>query len=178
MDIGMINKAGAVVLLLGLLIGCGSGGHEDLTVFMEGARNQPVGEIEPLPTFKPYQTFTYSAIALRSPFDAPLSAVAKDDSSGKAAIEPDESRKKEYLESFNFSAFALVGGLHQGDVAWSLIDDGEGGVHRVTTGYYLGKNHGRITAVSSSRLEVIEIVPDGKGGWVERPRTLALKESK
>jgi type IV pilus assembly protein PilP len=92
-------------------------------------------------------------------------------------VEPDENRKKEYLEGFNFSSFSLVGVLDQGGITWSLVDDGDGGVHRITIGNYVGKNHGRITSVSDTRMEVLEIVPDGKGGWVERPRTLALKGS-
>lgn len=177
MDTGIIVKAVTLALTLGLITGCGDKQHEDLQLFMEGAKSQPVGEIEPLPTFRPYQTFSYSAIAFRSPFDMPLSAIAKDDSSGKLAVEPDENRKKEYLEGFNFSSFSLVGILDQGSTTWSLVDDGDGGVHRISIGNYLGKNHGRITSVSDTRMEVLEIVPDGKGGWVERPRTLALKGS-
>lgn len=177
MDTGIIIKAVTLALTLGLITGCGNKHHEDLQLFMEGARNQPVGEIEPLPTFRPYQTFRYSAIAFRSPFDMPLSAIAKEDSSGKLAVEPDENRKKEYLEGFNFSSFSLVGVLDQSSTTWSLVDDGDGGVHRITIGNYLGKNHGRITSVSDTRMDVLEIVPDGKGGWVERPRTLALKGS-
>ncbi|OUS05496.1 hypothetical protein A9Q90_06400 [Gammaproteobacteria bacterium 54_18_T64] len=177
MDTGTLFRATTAVLALGILVGCGDGQHEDLRLFMDDARNQPVGEIEPLPTFRPYQTFRYSAIAMRSPFDMPLSAIAKEDSSGKLAVEPDENRKKEYLEGFNFSSFTLVGMLDQGDTSWSLVNDGEGGVHRITIGNYLGKNHGQITGVSDTRMEVLEIVPDGKGGWVERPRTLAMKGS-
>jgi type IV pilus assembly protein PilP len=46
----------------------------------------------------------------------------------------------------------------------------------VKVGNYLGKNHGRIKMIDESRVEVVEIVPDGKGNWVERPRTLALRE--
>ncbi len=175
MNTSIAVRTATIILALGLLAGCSGRRHEDLQVFMDNAKNQPVGEIEPLPTFRPYQTFRYSAIALRSPFDMPLSAVAKEDSAGKFAVEPDETRKKEYLEGFNFSAFSLVGVLDQNETAWSLIDDGEGGVHRVTVGNYMGKNHGRILAVSDTRMDVVEIVPDGKGGWVERPRTLALK---
>ena len=177
MHSGILVRAATMTLAASLLMGCGDRQHEDLQLFMEGAKSQPVGEIEPLPTFRPYQTFRYSAIAMRSPFEMPLSAVAKEDSSGKLAVEPDEYRKKEYLEGFNFSSFSLVGILEQGSTTWSLVNDGGGGVHRITIGNYLGKNHGRITGVSDARMEILEIVPDGKGGWVERPRTLALKGS-
>jgi type IV pilus assembly protein PilP len=53
---------------------------------------------------------------------------------------------------------------------------GAGGVHRVKVGDYLGRNHGRILVIDESKVDVIEIVPDGEGGWLERPRSLSLKE--
>nr|MBP8171417.1 pilus assembly protein PilP [Pseudomonas sp.] len=27
-----------------------------------------------------------------------------------------------------------------------------------------------------AKIDVVEIVPDGEGGWLERPRSLALRE--
>ena len=50
------------------------------------------------------------------------------------------------------------------------------GVHRVKIGDYLGTNHGKVVAISESQIDVVEIVTDGEGGWVERPRSLTLKE--
>jgi Tfp pilus assembly protein PilP len=32
--------------------------------------------------------------------------------------------------------------------------------------------------VADGQVDVIEIIPDGEGGWVERPRTLSLKETR
>lgn len=162
-----------------LILGaCGSGvEHQDLHDFMEKARSQPVGEIEPLPTFNPYETFKYSAMALRSPFEKPVIVDGESQSEGVSAVEPDQNRKKEYLEQFNFSAFSLVGAIARDGVLWSLVEDGEGDVHRVTVGNYMGKNHGKIVSNVESKVDVIEIVPDGKGGWVERPRTLTLREN-
>lgn len=150
--------------------------HQDLQEFLADAKAQPVGQIEPLPTFNPYETFKYSAVAYRSPFEKPLAAVAED-LGGKSTVKPDESRKKEYLESLNFSSFSLVGAISRDGSEWSLIDDGQGAVHRVTVGNYLGKNHGKIVSITESKVDVIEIVPDGKSGWVERPRTLAIREN-
>ena len=59
--------------------------------------------------------------------------------------------------------------------AFALVS-GAGGVPRVRVGDYLGRNHGRILAIDESRVDVMEIVPDGEGGWLERPRSLSLKE--
>ena len=150
--------------------------HADLHRFMEDVRARPSGEIEPLPTFRPFKTFNYSAVAMRSPFDAPVLLGVEETVSGKSTVKPDEGRKKEHLEGFSFSALSLVGTLEQANVIWALIDDGEGGVHRVKSKNYVGRNHGQIIAVNNARVDVVEIVPDGKGGWVERPRALALRE--
>ena len=48
--------------------------------------------------------------------------------------------------------------------------------YRVRPGGYLGQSDGRVTAVFEDRVELIELVPDGAGGWLERPATLALED--
>jgi len=179
----MRNKiaSGRVLLVIGLSLAClgCSGGreHKDLQVYMEDMKSRPQGEIEPLPTFAMYESYKYGVMAYRSPFEKPLTATVGDDLNRKLAVKPDENREKEFLEAFNFMSLALVGNIEKDGVMWSLINDGEGSVHRVTVGNYVGKNHGKIVAVGASQVDVVEIVPDGKTGWVERPRVLALKES-
>lgn len=172
------KACGLVLLLSGLIAGCG-GDREfrDLQGFMAQARAKPGGKIEPIPTFPPYETFKYGAMALRSPFDVPTTLTAAR-VAGNPAAAPDESRAREVLENYNFAALAMVGVLDRDGRRWSLVDDGAGQIHRVTVGNYLGKNHGRIVTVTESRIDVIEIIPDGEGGWVERPRTLSLKETR
>lgn len=172
------RRWGLILPLAGLLAGC-SGDREfhDLQQFMANARAKPGGKIEPIPTFPPHEVFKYGAMALRSPFDAPATAKAER-VSGTSVPAPDESRAREVLENYNFAALSMVGTLNRGDTLWSLIDDGAGQIHRVTVGNYLGKNHGRIAKVSDDRVDVIEIIPDGEGGWVERPRTLSLQEKR
>lgn len=165
-----------VAVALASLAGCGGGSHQDLYQFMAEVKAHPAGEIEPIPVFEAYQPFKYSVAALRSPFDPPQIAVSSDGSYGKVAIEPDETRSREYLEGFSFSSLSMVGTLTKDGITWALINDSQGGIHRVTVGNYIGKNHGKIIEMNKSQLDVIEIVPDGKNGWVERPRTLALKE--
>ena len=172
------NKTLLIVGLSLMILGCGGANeHGDLQAFMDAARARPQGEIEPLPTFAMYESFKYSVMAFRSPFEKPLTVTVGEDQKGKLAVKPDENREKEYLEAFNFMSLSLVGTIKKDGAIWSLINDGEGSVHRVTVGNYVGKNHGKIAAVTASQIDVIEIVPDGKTGWVERPRALALKEN-
>lgn len=156
---------------------CSDNRHEDLNRFMAEVKSRPVGQIEPIPTFRPYKAFTYSATTKRSPFVKPVEVKEITRLAPRSDVKPDPNRVKEYLERFNIDALALVGTLSQGGELWMLIDDGEGGVHRVKKGNYLGRNHGQIIATSESSLSIIEIVPNGLDGWVERPRTLKLRSS-
>lgn len=174
----LIIRKSLFVFPLTLLLGaCSLNSNGDLDKYIEDTLARPSGEIEPVPTFRPYKAYKYSAVAIRSPFEAPQLAVASDSDYGRSTVAPDETRPKEFLESINFAALSMVGTMEKDGVIWALVDDGAGGIHRVRTGNYLGKNHGRIVGLSRSKIDVVEIVPDGKNGWVERPRTLALKEN-
>lgn len=159
-----------------LLAGCGVGGDfSDLQNYMDEVRARPKGEIEPLPKFLPYESFSYSAAALRSPFQPSVKLEMAAKQKGSQDIKPDEARTKQFLEGFNIEGFVMVGTLANGSGSFALIN-GAGGVHRVRVGDYLGRNYGRVIAIDESKIDVVEIVPDGEGGWLERPRTLALKE--
>jgi type IV pilus assembly protein PilP len=147
----------------------------DLQAYMDEVRARPKGEIEPLPKFQSYESFAYSAAALRSPFQPPVKIDILSGQKGSQDIKPDEARTKQFLEGFNIEVFEMVGSLENGSGSFALVS-GAGGVHRVKVGDYLGRNHGRILAIDESKIDVIEIVPDGEGGWLERPRSLSLKE--
>lgn len=163
-------------LSLGLLSGCGvSNDFDDLRRYMDEVRAKPKGTIEPLPAFVPYEAFTYSAASLRHPFQPPMKIDLAQRQKGSKDIQPDETRVKQFLEGFNIENFIMVGTLTNDAGKYALIRGGEG-VHRVKVGDYLGRNHGRIVEVSEAEVSVLEIVPDGEGGWLERPRSLTLKE--
>ena len=92
-----------------------------------------------------------------------------------AQIKPDDNRAKEFLEQYTFDSLRMVGGLARAGVDWVLVRDPDGGIHRVTLGNFLGRNHGKIVEMAETYVAVIEIVSDGtENGWVERPRTIKL----
>lgn len=158
------------------LAGCGTGNDfQDLQAYMDEVRARPKGSIEPLPIFQPYEAFTYSASLLRSPFQPPLKIELAQRQKGSKDIKPDENRVRQYLEGFNIEIFEMVGTLSNETGMYALVS-GAGGVHRLKVGDYLGRNYGRVVNIGESAIEVVEIVPDGEGGWLERPRTLTLKE--
>ncbi len=163
-------------ILVPWLAGCSlGGGHEDLTAFIAEVKGRPQGAIEPLPPLRTYDAYIYNVTAMRSPFDQPIDIVDLPQSTDPK-IQPDWTREKEYLESFNLDALIMVGTLQKEGRFWALIKDNEGGINRVTTGNYMGKDHGEIVATSATQVDLVEIVSDGLGGWLQRPRTLKLSE--
>ena len=165
----------ALLLTPLLLSACGGKNFADLDAFMAEKRARPGGIIAPIPTFKAYEAFAYSATALRSPFDRPIEVRDIAQLQAVSAVKPDDNRPKEFLEQFTFDSLSMVGTLERGGTEWSLIRDPDGGVHRVRRGNFLGRNHGKIVEMTDTYVAVVEIVSDGtQDGWVERPRTIEL----
>jgi len=173
-------KALLGVLLVTLLSACtNNSGYADLDKFMAQARSKPRGHVQPLPEFKSYQSFTYSAAGRRAPFEPPAEVKLADIQQQKSTIKPDFNRPKEVLEHFDLTNLHMVGTIRKDGSdhhLWALVSDGQGGIHRVKVGNHMGKNYGRIMAITDTRIDLVEIVPNGHGGWVKRPRTLKLSE--
>jgi len=55
----------------GSLVACSSEPTADLELYVQEVKNRQVSKIEPLPEFKPYESFTYMASDLRDPFTEP-----------------------------------------------------------------------------------------------------------
>ena len=91
-----------------------------------------------------------------------------------AAVEPLESRT--LLERLALEQFEMVGSLRgrQGRVA---LLRGAGSIHRVQLEDRLGPDHGRVVAISEHQVELVEQVFIEGRGWLERPRTLVLKQA-
>jgi len=59
---------------------------------------------------------------------------------------------------------------------YGLVQSKDGLVHKVQPGNYLGQNDGKVTDISASKISLVEIIPDGLGGYIERPASLALND--
>jgi type IV pilus assembly protein PilP len=40
----------------------------------------------------------------------------------------------------------------------------------------MGQNFGRVIAISDSQIQLVEIISDGLGGYLERPAAIGLSE--
>jgi type IV pilus assembly protein PilP len=168
----------ATIMLSIALSGC-SNDMSDLRDFVAAEKAAPKPKVAPLPEIKPYETYRYNSAHLKDPFEplaivSPAKAVAAATGKPGTGPRPKEGRPREALESYPLDTLRMVGILDQNNVSWALLKSNDGTIHRVKTGNYIGQNHGKILNVSEEKISLMEIVPDGLGGWIERPATLAL----
>ena len=170
------------------LAGCGGGSMADLKSYIAEIKNRPGKSIEDLPPIAPYVVYTYpcdGAVACVDPFE-PFYLEPPDPCSNPNAPEcstaaesgfsPDFDRNREELESYPLDALRMMGTLEKGDQFWAILRDPDTIIHRVQVGNYIGQNHGKIIEVTEDKIELLEIIPNGRGGWEERKAQLALAE--
>lgn len=157
--------------LSAIVMGGCSRGMSDLELKVSEIKARKGPPLEPIPVLRTFETFEYTAQNLRDPFSQSF-----DDAGASAAgPRPDMNRQREALEQFPLDGLDMVGTLGLGTVSAGLVKDSDGVIHRVKPGNYMGQNYGRITAVFDDRIELVELVPNGVGGWIERPATIALE---
>jgi type IV pilus assembly protein PilP len=161
--------AGAGIAASLALTGCGDG-LDGLRAEIEKAKQRPGGRIQPLPEVRPYVSYEYQMADHRSPF---LQSLSGENPTGPR---PDAQRPREYLEQFPLDTLKMVGTLRLGGGNYGLVQTKDGLIHRVLPGNHLGQNDGRVMAVSDAKITLVEIVPDGLGGYLERPAALALAD--
>lgn len=172
------HRHGAVVLAglcMALLLTACSSRMQDLQQYVAQTKALQGTRIPPLPQIKPLQSYTYDDANLRSPFVPLLQSFANTNNGrSTSGLHPDFDRPRQYLEQFPLDSLKMMGTLTYKGVLYALIRDGDGVVHRVTLGEYMGQNYGKVIKISQAGLVLREIVPDGQGGWAERMTTVQL----
>ena len=160
-------------LAYGLVTGLAacSSADDELDRFIEDTKKQPGGRVQPLPEVKPYEMFVYADTEKRSPFSP--SGPGGTSTNG---LRPDVKRNREFLEQFSLDTLKMVGTLHLGNTTYGLVQSKDKLVHRVVVGNYIGQADGRITEITPAKIVLTEIVPDGLGGYIERPAALGLTD--
>lgn len=168
-----------LILVLGLGVAACADDMSDLEDEVEAIKARSGGDIEPLPEFEQYESFTYDPTDLRDPF-IPARAFARaqeqeeiDDSD----IAPDPDRPREPLEQYPLDSLSMVGTLQRGDQLWGLVRSPDGTVHQVLEGNYIGQNHGEIQSVTQRSIDLVEVVRDSASEqWIQRDASLGLGE--
>ena len=167
-------KLKPVMLSISLLsISACSQDISDLQSFIAQQKSAHVGSVKPIPQFKPYESFSYTAAELRDPFMSMMD-LDQDDATKTSLLNPDSTRPRQPLEIFPLDTLSMVGILEQNTQLWGLIKDPQNIVHRVQVGQYMGQSEGRIIEINESAIYLVEIVPDGIGGYIERDASIAI----
>ena len=165
-----LRKGMLLACVCALLAGC-SPGTKELEAWVAEVKARPAPPLDPLPVMKQFENFEYAAQALRDPFSAPVPD--RDSGNGKG---PDPNRRKEALEAYPLDSLSMVGTIGAGGGLVGLIMAPDKVTYRVNVGNYAGQNDGRISGVYEDHIEIVELVPDGAGGWLERPAKVAIEE--
>ena len=172
-------KVSARCLAIGLaavLAGCDSMPDTgELHDYLRAVQARPGRALEPLPDVLATPAFVYDAMALRSPFQA-----LPEFETGRWQVSlltegPDQYRVRTHLETIDLEQFEMVGTLSNGAQYNALLRAG-GRVHRLKIGDALGRNNGQVAWVTATGVEVFEVIPDGRGGWLQRSLTIPLEQ--
>lgn len=133
----------------------------DLTTKVEQILARPGGKIDPIPEMKPLPKYSYTETDQRTPFEPAVSQTATKSN----GITPDMNRPKEPLELYPLDALAMKGIIQRKGITFALVRDGDGVIHEVQLGNYMGLNYGKVVKITTDKITLDEIVPDGQGGW-------------
>jgi type IV pilus assembly protein PilP len=175
-NISLLLMAGLGMLTI---VGCvSSDPTADLRVELERIRNMEGAPIDPPPEFRVFESYVYGSSNLRSPFMPQIRVADKPKELPQGrSVTPDFNRPKEPLEEYGMDQLAMVGTIQRPDGPLiALVKDEIAGVHQVKVGSFLGRNHGKVLEVQESQIQVLELVPDGRDSWIERPRTMWLAD--
>lgn len=171
------GRSALLTLVCLALAGCGRS-HEDLHAWMDEVRASEKVSIDPLPVLKPYEQFVYKPDDLKDPFLDTLEEQRIENvaDAGVEGVRPDLNRRKEALEAYPLDAVRMVGTLSRASATWALIQAPDQTISRVGVGNYIGENYGRVTQVEPSVVQLVELIPNGTGGWMERQASVAIVE--
>ena len=140
---------------------------------MTDIRNQPAQPIKPPPKAELVEDFVYSASTQRSPFLPPSLVNVQGPSTSIDGVRPDITRVKEPLEQYELSQLTFRGVVISPEgQQYALVQRPDGSVASVRVGDYLGLNDGRIVEITPTQINLIEIVPDSRAGFIEKPQSL------
>lgn len=162
----------AVMALVAMLSGCGDRINV-VEMRMNEIRSQPAPPIEPLPQPEIVEDYAYSASDSRSPFVPPSLLVIQSQEQTESSVKPDLDRPREPLEMFELAELIYRGSVIAPDgQVYGLIQLPNGFVQDVKVGEYVGKNEGQILEITPTHINLQEIVPDSRVGFVYKQNSL------
>ena len=172
-----MNKGALAAMVMGcsvLLVGCANE-QEDILKWMNVQAAGMRGAVKPLPEIKIFPVVDYLAVNDLEPFNAARIEPAKPEK--RRADDPrlDPDRQREPLEAYSLESLKMVGVLGKGKSTNALIQ-ADNALYQVRVGNFMGRNYGKVIAISQDSLELQELIEDLNEGWVEKVTTVQLQE--
>lgn len=164
----------ALLVCCAMLTLAGCSGQDDLHQWVAQEKQKKGAPIPALPVIKTFETFQYNDQDRRDPFSPSTAELQQ--GNDNAGPRPDQNRAKEPLEMFALDSLKMVGTVGSGAGMEVLVKDPGGVIHRVHRNEYMGQSYGRVTAISEDHIDLVELVSNGNGGWMERSASIALSE--
>ena len=167
-----VARIAMVFAALGMTLGLAAcSGQGDLHEWVAQVKARKGAPLPALPVVKTFETFIYQDQDRRDPFEpAPPQATAQN----AAGPHPDQNRPRQPLEAFPLDSLKMVGTIGAKGNVEALVKDPQGVIHQVHVGDYMGQNYGHVIQVTPSEVDLVELVPNGSGGWMERDASVAL----
>ena len=162
------------VLIAAVVVSC-AGEPDDLSAYLDEVKARPGVPPGALPQISLPGEFRYDAGGKPSPF-APIAPGPQDARRSSAEPAPDLAREPEFLEHYSLDALRMVGSLRLESGLYGLMQTPDGLIHRLAAGDYLGRNHGRAVRISEQEVQLVELVADGNGGYLQRPAAISLAD--
>jgi type IV pilus assembly protein PilP len=167
-----VARIATVFAMLGMTLGLAAcSGQGDLHEWVAQVKARKGAPLPALPVVKTFETFIYQDQDRRDPFEPAPPEASAQTANGP---HPDQNRPREPLEAFPLDSLKMVGTIGTKGGVEALIKDPQGVIHQVHVGDYMGQNYGHVTQVTTSEVDVVELVPNGSGGWMERDASVAL----
>ena len=164
-------------LFLFFLTGCFSD-TADIRIYMDEVKANTNSYIKPMAEVPEFNHVVYSAKNENSPFILPKPEVIQERvQQAIGCLSPEIKRKKEPLEKYPLDTLVMRGTLGDLGVFWALIEVPDKAIYKVKAGNYLGIYNGKVTAVSNESVNVLELIPDGSGCWIERESVVTIIDS-
>lgn len=167
------------VLVLMTLAACSGHSENEIKEWMEEVKKGIKPTVTPIQEPKKFIPYGYVHKDEVDPFNPNklLIAIARTNAKTKSGPVIDENRVREVLEAVPLDTLKMVGTLEKKGVYVALIQNDKS-IYQVKVGNYLGQNHGKITKITETEVEIKEIAQDATGDNVERETKLELQESK
>lgn len=169
-------KALVLPAMIALLVtGCGNDRMSQADAAMAAIRDESAPPIEPLPQPQRVEDFVYSAGdgTVREPFLPPSLINMQTKAEESSGVKPDLTREREPLEDYELAELIYRGKVVAPDgKEHGLVQLPSGVVRDVRIGDYMGKNHGRILEITPTQINLEEILPDSRVGFVYQKTAL------